>query len=115
MNRIPITAIKANIVFPEGKLPTIDAARPEFVLQLGPVEISGKVNAKAARKLAAHNGGAVLQGRLVVEGDRLALLDAGFTWIDPKPPAAAGQDAPRLIDAGTSPQEPTPDRAAAEE
>jgi hypothetical protein len=84
MNRIPITAIKANIVFPEGKLPTIDPAHPEFVLELGTVEVHGKVNPKAARKLAAHPGGAVLQGKLVAEGDRLNLLDAGFTFIDPK-------------------------------
>jgi hypothetical protein len=89
VNRIPILAIKANIVFPEGKLPTIDPANPAFVLQLGPVEISGKVNAKAARRLAAHAGAAVLQGRLVVESGRLTLLDAGFTFIDPKPPAEA--------------------------
>jgi hypothetical protein len=35
--------------------------------------------------LAQHAGGAVLQGKLVAEGGKLSLLDAGFTWIDPKP------------------------------
>jgi hypothetical protein len=47
------------------------------------------VNAKAARKLAQHNGGAALQGRLIVEGGKLVLAEAGFTWIDPKPAAEA--------------------------
>jgi hypothetical protein len=50
--------------------------------------IRGQVNPKAARKLAQHRGGAVLQGKLVVEGGKLDLIDAGFTWIDPKPEAA---------------------------
>src|SRR5262249_58457129 len=84
MKRIPIQSAKMNIVFPEGKLPAIDPARPEFVLVLGTVEIHAKVNAKAARKLAAHPGGAVLQGRLVAEGGRLVLAEAGFTWLDPQ-------------------------------
>ena len=46
---------------------------------------AAKVNAKAARKLAQHNGGAALQGRLIVEGGKLVLAEAGFSWIDPKP------------------------------
>jgi hypothetical protein len=65
-------------------LPAIDPTDPAFVLVLGVVEIHGKVNPKAARKLAAHKGGAVLQGKLVSEGDNLALADAGFSWIEPK-------------------------------
>jgi hypothetical protein len=84
MNRITIQGAKLNVVFPEGKLPAIDPANPEFVLDLGGVEIHAKVNPKAARKLAAHAGGAVLQGKLVCEGGKLNLLDAGFTWIEPK-------------------------------
>jgi hypothetical protein len=96
MKRIDINAIKANIVFPEGKLPAIDPARPEFVLALGPVEITARVNPKAARRLAAHQGGAVLQGRLIVENGKLTLADAGFTWIDPKPAAPpTGQGPPQ--------------------
>jgi hypothetical protein len=88
MNRIDINAIKANIVFAQDKLPAIEPNDPEFVLVLGGTEIRGKVNAKAARRLAAHSGGAVLQGRLVAEGGKLVLLDAGFTFIDPRPAAA---------------------------
>jgi hypothetical protein len=52
MRRLDIASIKATVVFPEGSLPTIDPADPAFVLVLGGVEIRGKVNAKAARKLA---------------------------------------------------------------
>jgi hypothetical protein len=84
MTRIPITSAKLNVVFPEGKLPAIDPADPAFVLMLGGVEIAGKINPKAARKVAQHKGGAVLQGKLVAEGDKLSLLDAGFAWIEPK-------------------------------
>jgi hypothetical protein len=89
VNCISITSAKLNVVFPEGKLPAIDPNNPAFVLVLGTVEIHGKVNAKAARKLAAHPGGAVLQGRLVVEAGRLNLLDAGFAWLEPKAEVAA--------------------------
>jgi hypothetical protein len=84
MRRLDITSAKLSVVFPEGKLPAIDPADPAFVLVLGGVEIRGKVNAKAARKLAQHQGGAVLQGRVIVEAGKLSLADAGFTWIDPK-------------------------------
>jgi hypothetical protein len=70
-------------------LPPIDPANPEFVLDLGGIQIVGQVNAKAARKLAAHPGGAVLQGKLVVDKGRLALIEAGFSWIEPKAAAAA--------------------------
>jgi hypothetical protein len=88
MTRLDITSAKLTVVFPEGKLPAIDPADPAFVLVLGKLEIHGKVNPKAARKLAQHRGGAVLQGKLVAEGSKLNLLDAGFTWIDPKAAAA---------------------------
>ena len=84
MNRIDIGSAKLNVVFPEGKLPAIDPNNPSFTLVLGGFEIAGKINPKAARKLAAHAGGAVLQGRLIVEGGKLVLAEAGFTWIDPK-------------------------------
>jgi hypothetical protein len=89
MTRVDIASAKATIVFREGGLPTIDPNDPAFVLVLGGVEIAGKVNPKAARKLAGHNGGAVLQGKLVAQGAKLELLDAGFTWIDPKAEAPA--------------------------
>jgi hypothetical protein len=88
MKRVDIASAKLNVVFPEGKLPAIDPADPAFVLVLGGLEIRGKVNAKAARKLAAHPGGAVLQGKLIVEGGKLELAEAGFSWIEPKAEAA---------------------------
>jgi hypothetical protein len=94
MKRVDITSAKLTVVFPEGKLPAIDPADPAFTLVLGGQEIHGKVNAKAARKLAQHRGGAVLQGKLVAAGGKLDLLDAGFSWIDPKVEAAAGGDGP---------------------
>ena len=90
MRRLDIPSAKVSVVFPEGKLPAIDPADPAFVLVLGGVEIGAKVNAKAARKLAAWAGGAVLQGKLVSEGGKLSLLDAGFSWIEPKAAAADG-------------------------
>ena len=93
MKRLDIASAKLSVVFPEGKLPAIDPADPAFVLVLGGLEIHGKVNAKAARKLAQHRGGAVLQGKLVAEGGKLDLLDAGFSWIDPKAEAAMEGDA----------------------
>jgi hypothetical protein len=92
VKRIDISSAKLNVVFPAGKLPGIDPNDPSFTLALGGFEIHAKVNAKAARKLAAHAGGAVLQGKLVVEGGKLALLDAGFTWIEPKPQAEAATE-----------------------
>jgi hypothetical protein len=88
MKRVDIVSAKLSVVFPEGKLPAIDPVNPAFVLVLGGLEIQGKVNPKAARKLAQHRGGAVLQGKLVAEGGQLNLLDAGFSWIDPKAEAA---------------------------
>jgi hypothetical protein len=84
MTRIEITSAKLSIVFPEGKLPAIDPAHPSFVIALGEHTIQAGVNAKAARKLATHEGGAVLQGKLVAQGDKLVLIEAGFTWLEPR-------------------------------
>jgi hypothetical protein len=89
MTRLEIPSAKLNVVFPKGKLPTIDPSNPAFVLVLGSTTMSGKVNAKATRKLAQHEGGAVLQARLIVDGAKLVRADAGFSWIEPKNPAAA--------------------------
>jgi hypothetical protein len=84
--RIDIGSAKLTVAFAEGKLPAIDPADPTFVLNLQGVKIHGKVNAKAARRLAQHPGGAVLQGKLVHNDEQiLIMLDCGFTWIDPKP------------------------------
>jgi hypothetical protein len=91
VTRLDIASAKLTVVFREGELPAIDPADPAFVLVLGGLEIRGKVNAKAARKLAAHQGGAVLQGKLMVEGGSLELAEAGFQFIDPKPKAEAAE------------------------
>ena len=94
MRRIDIGSAKLAVVFREGSLPQVDPNDPSFTLVLGGFEITARVNAKAARKLASWTGGAVLQGRLICEGTRLSLLDAGFSWIEPGPKdgaeAAAG-------------------------
>src|SRR3954451_9966418 len=84
VRRLDIASAKLTVVFPEGKLPAIDPADPAFVLVLGDFEIWGKLNPRAARKLAVHKGGAVLQGKLIVEAGKLSLADAGFNWIEPK-------------------------------
>lgn len=105
---IKAKSIKAAIVFRQGELPVIDPANPEFTVMLGEGEpglrdgqvrftVPCKVSPKAARKLAAWTGGAVLQGRLVIEGNKLVLADAGFQFIDPKPAESApekGDEAP---------------------
>jgi hypothetical protein len=85
MTTIRLQSLKVAIPFRAGELPKIDPNRPMFVLELGTYRIACAVNAKAARKLAVHQGGAVLQGRLVSEGAALKMLDAGFQFFDPKP------------------------------
>jgi hypothetical protein len=75
---IPISNIKASIVFKAGSLPEVDPGNPTFALTLGEYSIGVSINPKAARKLATHAGGAVLQGRLIAENGRLRLVDAGF-------------------------------------
>jgi len=85
MKSIIVPSIKVTIPFRAGSLPSIDPADPTFQLDLGGIKIQGKVNAKAARKLAVWQGSAVLQGKLVMEGGRLVMIDCGFSWVDPKP------------------------------
>jgi hypothetical protein len=92
MKRIDIASAKLAVVFPAGKLPAIDPNDPSFTLALGGFEIRASVNPKAARKLAAWAGGAVLQGKLIVDDGKLVLADAGFTWIEPKPQAEAATE-----------------------
>jgi hypothetical protein len=84
MTRIEITSAKISIIFPEDRLPAIDPAHPSFVIALGGHAIQAGVNVKAARKLATHEGGAVLEGKLVAQGDKLVLIEAGFTWLEPR-------------------------------
>ena len=83
MKRLDIPSAKLTVVFPEGNSPLIDPADPAFVLVRVALEIHGKVNPKAARKLAQHRGGAFLQGKLITEGGKLDLLDAELILIDP--------------------------------
>jgi hypothetical protein len=85
MTTITVQSVKLNVVFREGALPRIDPNRPEFILDMGGHTIAVRINAKAARKLASHTGGAVLQGRLVSQGGGLVLLEAGCQFLDPKP------------------------------
>jgi hypothetical protein len=90
MKVVNIKAAKLAIVFRQGELPLIDPAKPTFMLELGTYRVECAVNAKAARKLGVHAGGAVLQGRLVDDRGTLKLLDAGFQFLDPKPAEAVG-------------------------
>jgi hypothetical protein len=90
---IKVAFVKLSITFRQGELPPIDPADPRFVLELGGLKIAGQVNAKAARKLAAHQGGAVLNARLAAEaGGALLLSECGFTWLEPR--TAAGSEQP---------------------
>lgn len=91
MTSILAPSIKLSISFRAGSLPAIDSRAPQFLLRLTNVTITGQVTPKAARKLAAHQGGAVLSGKLVEQaGGKLVLLDAGFSFFDAVPaPAAA--------------------------
>ncbi len=85
MLTIPVNSLKIALPFRAGSLPSIDPGDPTFQLELDGLRIQGRVNAKAARKLAVWQGGAVLQGRLINESGRLVLLDCGFSWSDPRP------------------------------
>jgi len=91
MKSIIVPSIKATVPFKAGSLPRVDPANPTFELVMDGVRIQAKVSAKAARKLAVWQGSAVLQGKLVVEGGRLVLTEAGFLCNDPRPAAAAVQ------------------------
>jgi hypothetical protein len=82
--------VKLTLPFKAGMLPRIDPERPRFTIDLGGVIIAAEVSAKAARKCGVHEGAAVLQGRLLVQGGRLVLTEVGFQFIDPKPPQPAG-------------------------
>lgn len=86
MNIVTITNGKLSIVFKQNALPIVNPSDPRFILNLNGVKIAVQINPKAARKLAAHSGGAVLQGKLVAtDSGNLSLRDAGFNWLDPKP------------------------------
>ena len=73
MKTIAPKSMKLTCPFKQGELPQIPWEAPQFELVLGGMRIQVKVSAKAARKLAVHPGGAVLQGTLVVQAGRLVL------------------------------------------
>ena len=85
MRVINLQSLKVAVPFKAGSLPRIDPADGAFLLDLGGVKIAGKVNGKAARKAASWEGGAVLQGKLIVEGGELVLVDAGFQFLEVRP------------------------------
>lgn len=89
MSTINIQSAKLTVVFRAGELPRVDPANPRFTINLGGVKIQAVVNAKAARKLAVHDGGTALQGRLISDHGQLVLLDAGFQWFEKPHPVAA--------------------------
>jgi len=94
MTHVKVKSIKVTIVFPADAKPDVAPEDPRVMLDMDGLKIQAKVNAKAARKLKAHDGGAVLQGRLVVERGELVLIDAGFTFLEAKPPASSPPAAP---------------------
>jgi hypothetical protein len=65
--------------------------RGQFGRDWGDLEHAGKTNPGHQPPRAEFANGIrccrnpVLQGKLVAEGGKLSLLDAGFAWIDPKP------------------------------
>jgi hypothetical protein len=84
MLNVPISSLKVNVIWKAGSLPAVSPDDPQFTLDLDGLKIVVRVNAKAARKLAAHQGGAVLQGRLVKQDGNLVLLEAGFQYLEQK-------------------------------
>jgi hypothetical protein len=88
MTTIQAASPKLSIHFKAEALPRIDPADPRFTIDLGGATIQATVNAKAAKRLAMHQGGAVLQGKLVADRGKLVLTEAGFQLLEPKPAAA---------------------------
>jgi hypothetical protein len=88
MTTISVTSAKFGLAFKAGQLPDINPDNPSFVINLDGLKVQSKITAKAARKLKAHAGGAVLSGKLVVQDGDLVLLDAGIQFLDVQPPAS---------------------------
>jgi len=97
MTTIPVSSIKAAIVFAAGNLPSVDPSEARIELVFSGLKIEARINRKAAARLSVHHGGAVLQGRLIAgPNNGLVLAEAGFTWLEPRPSpsgAQAGQGA----------------------
>lgn len=85
MTTIDLVALKVEARFKAGFLPQVDPEDPVFRINLGSHAILATISPKAARRLIKHTGPATLQGRLVDNAGQLWLVDAGFTFIDPKP------------------------------
>jgi hypothetical protein len=100
MTTIKTTGLKVVLPFKAGELPAVDPGNPVIQIVLGEHRITAKINAKSARKLAVHPGGAVLQGKLIVEGGKLVLAEAGFQFLDPR----TATDAAKPAAAATEPQ-----------
>lgn len=82
---IPIPSAKLSVVFPQRQLPSVDFMNLCFSSHLGGVKIVGQVNAKSARKLSSHQGSAVLQGKMIRGASSLELIEAGFSFLYPRP------------------------------
>lgn len=79
---IEAKSLKVVLPLKAGSLPQIDPNDPTFVIRFPDGQtITGRCNAKAARKCQVHQGGAVLQGKLTAEKGRLCLEEAGFQFI----------------------------------
>ena len=75
-------ATTAHIYVRAGRLPEISPSNPEFEIVVGRLKVRVRVTPRAARRLADHEGPALLVGRLHTDDDgRLVLLNAGFEFI----------------------------------
>ncbi len=90
MSTLRIPSAKFAVTFPAGELPAVDPADPRLSISLGGTTIEARVNRKAAARLSAHRGGAVLLGRLIAgPNNTLVLAEAGFTFFESRPAAAS--------------------------
>jgi len=91
MTTIEATIAKCEFKFKDGGL-KIAPEDPRFLISIGGVYVSGKISAKSARKLAAHQGGCSLVGRLTWQDNQLQLLEAGVVFHVKPAEAAAPTD-----------------------
>jgi len=82
---IEVSSLKVVLPFKAGNLPVVDPNNPKFTLRFPDGRtVACAVNAKAARRLAGHRGGAALQGKLISEKGNLVLCEAGFQLFEIK-------------------------------
>jgi hypothetical protein len=84
MTTTNINSARLSVTFSAGTLPRVDPDKPYIRLAFGPAFICVTISAKTARRLAQHQGGGKLEGRLITLNGQLQLLDAGFQLFDPK-------------------------------